>query len=136
MKCQSLFSGKNKKNISKCHLLKVLPSMLSLNMLKSYSLAVVHVSRFQRSSEYQGCQGKREHEQSRIDYQRGRTWGKSVIQLCRVMFSFSMLVFDYIFLISHDTLFHLNTAHSPVSAQSSSSIVFRLQLVYFLSVSL
>ena len=28
MKCRSLFSGKNKKIISKCHLLKFLPNML------------------------------------------------------------------------------------------------------------
>ena len=27
MKCQSLFSGKNKKDISECHMLKFLPSM-------------------------------------------------------------------------------------------------------------
>ena len=31
MECQSLFSGKNK-NISKCGLLKFLPSMLSVNI--------------------------------------------------------------------------------------------------------
>ena len=30
MKCQRLFSGKNKKNISKCRLLKILHSMLSI----------------------------------------------------------------------------------------------------------
>ena len=30
MKCQILFSGKNKKNISKCHLLKILPRVLSV----------------------------------------------------------------------------------------------------------
>ena len=28
MKCQILFSGKNKKNISKCRLLKILPRLL------------------------------------------------------------------------------------------------------------
>ena len=28
MKCQSLFSGKNRKNISNCHLLKILPRVL------------------------------------------------------------------------------------------------------------
>ena len=33
MKCQILFSGKNKKNISKCRLLKILPRVLSV---KSY----------------------------------------------------------------------------------------------------
>ena len=33
MKCQILFSGKNKKNISKCRLLKILPRVLSA---KSY----------------------------------------------------------------------------------------------------
>ena len=31
MKCQILFSMKNKKNISKCRLLKFLPSMQSVN---------------------------------------------------------------------------------------------------------
>ena len=30
MKCQILFSGKNKKNISKCCLLKILPRVLSV----------------------------------------------------------------------------------------------------------
>ena len=30
MKCQILFSGKNKKNISKCRLLKFLPRVLSV----------------------------------------------------------------------------------------------------------
>ena len=30
MKCQILFSGKNKKNISKCYLLKILPRVLSV----------------------------------------------------------------------------------------------------------
>ena len=33
MKCQNLFSGKNKKNISKCHLLNFLPRVLSINIL-------------------------------------------------------------------------------------------------------
>ena len=32
MKCQILFSGKNKKNISKCRLLKILPRVLSVNI--------------------------------------------------------------------------------------------------------
>ena len=32
MKCHILFPGKNKKNISKCHLLKILPRVLSVNM--------------------------------------------------------------------------------------------------------
>ena len=31
MKCQIPFSGKNKKNISKCHLLKILPRVLRVN---------------------------------------------------------------------------------------------------------
>ena len=30
MKCQILFSGKNKNNISKCRLLKILPRVLSV----------------------------------------------------------------------------------------------------------
>ena len=33
MKCQILFSGKNKKNISKCRLLKILLRVLSVNCL-------------------------------------------------------------------------------------------------------
>ena len=33
MKCHILFSGKNKKNISKCRLLKILPRVLSVKML-------------------------------------------------------------------------------------------------------
>ena len=32
MKCQILFSGKNKKNISICYLLEILPRVLSLNL--------------------------------------------------------------------------------------------------------
>ena len=32
MKCQILFSGKNKTNISKCRLLKILPRVLSVNL--------------------------------------------------------------------------------------------------------
>ena len=34
MKCQILFSGKNKKNISKCRLLKILPRVLSVKSRK------------------------------------------------------------------------------------------------------
>ena len=33
MKCQILFSGKNKKNISKCRLLKILPRVLSVKQM-------------------------------------------------------------------------------------------------------
>ena len=32
MKCQNLFSGKNKKNNSVCRLLKILPRVLSLKL--------------------------------------------------------------------------------------------------------
>ena len=35
-----------------------------------------------------------------------------------------------------DTLFNLITTHTPISVQSSNSVVFRLQPVYFLSISL
>ena len=35
MKCQILFSGKNKKNISKCNLLIILPRVKSINSLYS-----------------------------------------------------------------------------------------------------
>ena len=34
MKCHILFSEKNKKNISKCHLLKILPRVLSFKALQ------------------------------------------------------------------------------------------------------
>ena len=34
MKCQILFSGKNKKNISKCRLLKILPRVLSVKLIR------------------------------------------------------------------------------------------------------
>ena len=34
MKCQILFSGKNKKNISKCRLLKILPRVLSVKRIQ------------------------------------------------------------------------------------------------------
>ena len=40
MKCQILFSGKNKKNISKCRLLKILPRVLSVKLyyIPAYNL--------------------------------------------------------------------------------------------------
>ena len=38
IKCQILFSRKNKKNISKCHLLNVLPRVLSIKQMKSVFL--------------------------------------------------------------------------------------------------
>ena len=43
MKCQNLFSGTNKKNISKCHLLKILPSVLSLYYFSSYTNIAVQL---------------------------------------------------------------------------------------------
>ena len=45
MKCQILFSGKNKKNISKCRLLKILPRRL-LKILPRV-LSVKHSTFFQ-----------------------------------------------------------------------------------------
>ena len=36
MKCQILFSEKNKKNISKCRLLKILPRVLSVKGSSGY----------------------------------------------------------------------------------------------------
>ena len=39
MQCQILFSGKNKKNISKCRLLKILPTVLSVKIILNF---VVH----------------------------------------------------------------------------------------------
>ena len=43
MKCQSLFSGENKKNISECRLIKYLPRMLSFkypNTKGKYSMFI------------------------------------------------------------------------------------------------
>ena len=46
MKCQTLFSGKNKKNISKCRLLKILPRVLSVKYdLPVYNLQQNSVNR-------------------------------------------------------------------------------------------
>ena len=44
MKCQILFSGKNKKNISKCRLLKILPRVLSVNVSKVLKQIVTGLS--------------------------------------------------------------------------------------------
>ena len=47
MKCQSLFLEKNKKTISKCHLLKFLPSLLSVqysNTLCCPKIWIVHLT--------------------------------------------------------------------------------------------
>ena len=38
IKCLILFSGKNRKNISFCHLVKILPSILSVNIKNSLVL--------------------------------------------------------------------------------------------------
>ena len=38
MKCQILFSGKFKKNISKCRLLKILPRVLSVKALHEVAM--------------------------------------------------------------------------------------------------
>ena len=42
MQCQILFSGKNKKNISKCRLLKILPRALSVNKSSVYPNEQTH----------------------------------------------------------------------------------------------
>ena len=72
-------------------------------------------------------------------------------QICKIMIKSSAitnrlsitmaeLIIDYLF--SSDkpaliyTVFDLISAHTPISAQSSNSVVFRLQPVYFLSTSL
>ena len=52
MKCQSLFSGKNKKIISECHLLKFLPSMLSGKSYLMFSLAIVLLKEAQSPLKY------------------------------------------------------------------------------------
>ena len=41
MTCQILFSGKNKKNISKCCLLKILPRVLSVNHRNFETIAII-----------------------------------------------------------------------------------------------
>ena len=41
MKCRILFSGKNKKNISKCHLLMILPGVLSVKQVYFIILPVL-----------------------------------------------------------------------------------------------
>ena len=41
MKCHILFSEKNKKNISKCRLLKILPRVLSVNCIRMYFLSML-----------------------------------------------------------------------------------------------
>ena len=41
MKCHILFSEKNKKNISKCRLLKILPRVLSVNNPKCWDRQVL-----------------------------------------------------------------------------------------------
>ena len=43
MKCQILFSGKNKKNISKCRLLKILPRVLSVKNVELELVSSVSV---------------------------------------------------------------------------------------------
>ena len=41
MKCQILFIGKNKKNISKCRLLKILPRVLSVKQQHKEQMAIL-----------------------------------------------------------------------------------------------
>ena len=48
MKCQILFSGKNKKNISKCRLPKILPRVLGVNA-RSYYITYLHISAYDGS---------------------------------------------------------------------------------------
>ena len=43
MKCQILFPGKNKKTISKCCLLKILPRVLSVNFC-DFLFAILHMN--------------------------------------------------------------------------------------------
>ena len=56
-----------------------------------------------------------------------------------VIFTINIYYTIYTFLFLKNvkiTLFDLITAHAHISAQSSNSVVFRLQPVYFLSASL
>ena len=43
MKCHSLFSGKNKKNISMCYLLKFLPRVLSIKYISHPHPSFYHI---------------------------------------------------------------------------------------------
>ena len=52
IKCQSLFAGKNKKNISKCHLLELLPSIVSANTILIYSRLSLFQTRLSRITAY------------------------------------------------------------------------------------
>ena len=44
MKCQRLLSGKTKKNISKCCLLKIFPSMLSIKLLLNFDYMMLFLT--------------------------------------------------------------------------------------------
>ena len=43
MKCQSLFSVENKKNISKCHMLKILLRVLSANIGIKHGFSCINI---------------------------------------------------------------------------------------------
>ena len=61
---------------------------------------------------------------------------KSGIQHTPCTVSYSIACMRMVFKQKVFTVFNLITAHTPISAQSSNSIVFRLQPVYFMSTSL
>ena len=41
LKCQNLFPGKNKKNVTICHLLKILPTVLGISIEENVVFVVV-----------------------------------------------------------------------------------------------
>ena len=58
MKCHILFSGKNKKNISKCGLLKILPRVLSV---KGYHFDDFSIYEFGQVGCFKGVSNKASH---------------------------------------------------------------------------
>ena len=52
MKFQIMFSGKNQKIISKCHLLKILPRVLSVNAKAMLQLTLMYAKQFRTISLY------------------------------------------------------------------------------------
>ena len=55
MKCQILFSGKNKKNISKCRLLKILPRVLSVKQTHEEKMSLCHAINENPDQHVQSC---------------------------------------------------------------------------------
>ena len=103
-KRQSVFSGKNKKNISKCHLLKFYTTCYGLNQKVCWIF-------FFSSPQNRSCYWS---ESLSWEFKREST-------------------FLYKKKTKKKTEFNLINAHAPRSVQSSDLVVFKLQPLYFLS---